>query len=109
MGEVFFIVSLIAFLILPFLLAGKVLLWWVACMATIGLVVVIYEALSAWLSPEKMTISRRFWKWSTEVDENGKYRNRRIAILILVLLQIGWASLLLHLAWWMITGRKTQK
>jgi len=105
MSEIIFIISLIAFLILPFLIAGKVLLWWVWCMATIGFVVVLYESLSAWFSPEKTTISRRFWRWSTEKDENGDYKNRWKAWLILGLLQIGWLSLLLHLGWKMITGQ----
>lgn len=100
MGELFFIISLIGFLILPFLI-GK-LSWWVACMGTIGLVVVIYEIIGRFISPEKMTISRMFWTWSTAKDENGRYKNRWKAWLILGLLQLGWLSLLIHLAWKML-------
>ena len=102
MGELLFILSLIIFLIAPFVIGG---LWvWVFCMSTIGLVVILYEIYGRFFTPEKRTISRMFWDWSTAKDDAGKYKNRWKAWMILGLLQLGWLSLLLHLGWRMLTG-----
>ena len=68
MGEVFFIISLIAFLILPFaimLKGGKRgAIFWMATMSIIGLVVVSAEITGKITSD--LTISRMFWNWSLE-------------------------------------------
>ena len=96
MGEILFIISLLVFLIAPFAIGN--LWYWVACMAIIGLVVIIFEIIGKYFSKEKKTISNMFWTWSKAQDENGKYKNRCKAWLILWLLQLGWLSLLYHLA-----------
>lgn len=98
MMEVLFIISLIGFLISPFIIGGPDVRLWVWCMATIGIVVISYEIFGKFFSKQKRTISNMFWKWSTKKDENGKYINRVKAWIILGLLQIGWLSLLYHLA-----------
>ena len=102
MGEVMFVVSLIAFLILPFALLWKKhrvgSIFWMLTMSVIGLVVVSAEITGK--ITNDLTISRMFWQWSLE--------NPTQAWIVLGLLLIGWLSLLLHLAWKMIFKKKAQ-
>lgn len=99
MGEVFFIISLIAFLILPFVIMWKKArvgsLFWMITMSVIGVVVVTAEIVGK--VTHNLTISRMFWNWSLE--------NEFLAWTVLLLLLIGWLSLLLHLAWKMLMRR----
>ena len=97
MGEILFVISLIAFLILPFMfLTGKGRIFWLVTMATIGTTVGVSEIVSK-ISTGK-TISNHFWTWS--LIHPGT------AWLVLGLLALGWGSLLLHLAWKLINKKK---
>lgn len=93
MGEIFFIVSLVGFLVLPFLfLQGEGRIFWVITMSAIGAIVGISELLSKMITG--LTISKHFWAWSL--------KHRRTAWIVLGLLLLGWLSLLIHLAWKML-------
>lgn len=97
MGELFFIVSLIVFLILPFLfLQGSGRVFWIITMGIIGLTVVTSELVSKLVTGH--TISQHFWAWSLNHPST--------AWLVIGLLAFGWGSLLLHLSWKLITGNK---
>ena len=96
MGEVFFVIALIGGLILPFLfLTGTGRKFWLVTMTIIGLVVGGSE-LVAKLSTGH-SISQHFWTWSL--------LHPMTAWIVLGLLALGWGSLLIHLAWKMITKK----
>jgi len=97
MGEILFIISLIAGLILPFMwLQGKGRILWVTTMSIIGLTVVGAEIIGKVTTG--MTISRHFWTWSLA--------HPTTAWIVLAALAAGWASLIIHLAWKLITRKK---
>lgn len=91
MGEVIFIIGMIAGLILPFaLLTGRGRIFWLATMSTIGLVVVSAEIIGTVLY--KKTISRMYWEWSLAHESTSW--------LVAAVLVIGWTlGLVLHLQW----------
>lgn len=97
MGEILFIISLIAGLILPFMwLQGMGRILWVTTMSIIGLTVVGAEIVGKVTTG--LTISRHFWLWSLEHPTS--------AVIVLVALAMGWGSLILHLGWKLLTRKK---
>lgn len=97
MGEIVFIISLIAGLILPFIfLTGRGRIFWLVTMSVIGLTVGGSELISK-LTTGK-TISKHFWEWSL--------LHPGTAWIVLGCLLLGWLSLLVHLAWKMIFRKK---
>lgn len=97
MGEVFFVIGLIGFLIIPFaFLTGKGRIYWLITMSTIGLTVVSMEVFSKVTTGK--TISNHFWTWSLIHPET--------AWIVLFALLIGWLILLVHLAWKLIFRKK---
>lgn len=90
MGEVLFIVSLIAGLILPFLLlTGNGRKFWVGTMGIIGGVVCGAELIGKIFFDK--TISRMYWEWSLAHESTSWI----VAFIILC----GWLSLIIHLQW----------
>lgn len=97
MGEILFIISLIAGLIIPFMwLQGMGRILWVNTMSLIGLTVVGAEIVGK--ATTGMTISRHFWTWSLEHPTS--------AVIVLIALAMGWGSLILHLGWKLLTRKK---
>ena len=101
-GEILFIISLIAFLVVPFVIVK--LWWWAGMMAFIGATVGVTELLAKIFTGR--TISQRFWYWSIYKDPStGKKPNVWKAWTVIGCLCVGWGSLMLHLAWKMLTGQ----
>ena len=93
MGEVLFVISLISGLIFPFLfLTGKGRWFWTITMSIVGIVIALSEIISKTTTGH--TISQHFWIWSLAHPQT--------AILVLVMLGLGWLSLLIHLGWKLI-------
>lgn len=102
MGEVFFIIGLIGFLILPFqiirgnsFVAKIARIFWTITMSVIGCVVVGAEIIGK--VTQNLTISRMYWNWSLE--------NEGWSWVVTGLLLIGWLNLLVHLQWKVIKRR----
>lgn len=96
MNELFFIIALIAGLILPFVfLQGRGRIFWLSTMSIIGLTVVSSEIVSKLTTG--MTISQHFWQWSLKHEST--------AWIVLFMLFCGWMSLLIHLAWKILARR----
>ena len=97
MGELFFILGLIAGLILPFIfLTGQGRIFWMITMSVIGLVVGGAELISKITTGH--TISQHFWTWSL--------LHPTTAWMVLAALLIGWLILLIHLAWKLLFPKK---
>lgn len=96
MAEIFFIIGLIAGLILPFaLLTGWGRKYWMVLMSIIGLSVGGAEILGkAFLGK---TISRMYWEWSL-LHEGTSW-------ILTAILLAGWLNLLIHLQWKVIARR----
>lgn len=98
MGEAFFVIGLIGFLVLPFLfLTGKGRMFWIITMGTIGVWIGMMEIVAKYGGGDGNTISRYFWEWS--LNHEGT------AWLVIGLLQIGWLILLVHLIWKVLKRR----
>lgn len=96
MGELFFIIGLIAGLIMPFLLlTGWGRKFWVATMSCIGLCVVTAEILGKVYIGK--TISRMYWEWSIQHEFTSW--------IVCIVLLAGWINLLVHLQWHVIKRR----
>lgn len=99
MGELFFIASLIIFLVLPFVLMnGRGRVYWLITMGTIGFWIGAMELFSKFLGGDRHTISQYFWEYSLN--------HPTTAWIIIGMLLIGWLALLLHLAWKLITKQR---
>lgn len=103
MGEVLFTISLLVGLVGVFAIMGLTGGgWaWIKTMGVIALVIVIAEIWSK--VKDGKTISQKFWRWSMKTVD-GKRVNIVKAWIVLGVLQLGWLSLLIHLAWKMLTG-----
>lgn len=90
MGEVIFIIGLIAGLILPFaFLTGLGRKYWMILMTVIGVSVGTAEILGKIFVGK--TISRMYWEWSL----NHEFTSWIVAGILLA----GWLNLLVHLQW----------
>lgn len=90
MSEVFFILFMIGGLLVP---SAAFRFWWLFWpMFTFGIVFGIYEGIAKMTSG--MTVSQHFW------DLSKVYPDK--AWIIVVMMQLSWMSLLLHLAWRLI-------
>lgn len=100
MGEVVFIIGLIAGLILPFaLLTGWGRKYWMVLMSVIGLSVGTAEILGKAFIGK--TISRMYWEWSL-LHETTSW-------IVAGILLLGWINLLVHLQWKVIKRKFENK
>lgn len=100
MGEIIFIIGLIAGLIMPFiLLTGWGRKYWVTLMSVIGASVGIAEILGKAFVGK--TISRMYWEWSL-LHETTSW-------IVVSILLIGWLNLLIHLQWKVVKRRLDKK
>jgi len=90
MGEVIFIIGLIAGLIMPFaLLTGWGRKYWMVTMTLIGCIVGGAEICGKIFLNK--TISRMYWEWSL-LHETSSW-------IVAGVLALGWLNLLIHLQW----------
>ena len=100
MGEIIFIIGLIAGLIMPFaLLTGWGRKYWMILMSVIGLSVGGAEILGKLYIGK--TISRMYWEWSLAHETTSW--------IVAVILMLGWTNLIVHLQWKVITKRFYKK
>lgn len=100
MGELIFIIGLIAGLILPFiLLTGWGRKYWMILMSIIGLSVGGAEILGKVFVGK--TISRMYWEWSLAHESTSW--------IVAFILLAGWINLLVHLQWKVIKRHFTKK
>lgn len=100
MGELIFIIGLIAGLILPFLLlTGWGRKYWVVLMSVIGASVGGAEILGKIFVGK--TISRMYWEWSLAHEFTSW--------IVSGILLAGWLNLLIHLQWKVIKKRLEKK
>ena len=99
MGELIFIIGLIAGLIIPFiLLTGWGRKYWMILMTLIGLSVAVAELIGKLVLNK--TISSMYWEWSL-LHESTSW-------IVVGILLLGWINLLVHLQWKVIR-KKFQK
>lgn len=100
MGEVIFIVGLIAGLIMPFaLLTGWGRKYWMVTMTLIGSIVVGAELAGTMFVGK--TISRMYWEWSLAHETTSW--------IVFGILLCGWLNLLIHLQWKVLRRRFEKK
>jgi hypothetical protein len=100
MGELIFIIGLIAGLILPFLLlTGWGRKFWVVLMSVIGLSVGVAEICGKIFIGK--TISRMYWEWSLAHETTSW--------IVAIILICGWLNLIIHLQWKVIKKRLEKK
>lgn len=100
MGELVFIIGLIAGLILPFaLLTGWGRKYWMILMTIIGSSVAGAELCGKIFIGK--TISRMYWEWSLA--------HEMTSWIVAIILLMGWVNLLIHLQWKVITKRFGKK